>query len=424
MIEKSVKKYGNPVKNILYSNDNILLITDKDVKILDKDRLSPKHTIPNISKYQSVHEDKIATVGDEIRIINFKDDMLLTKFAVNDVSCIALSSVLIGIGKRDGSFSVHSIIGGKNLINLNIFDTRISKIAFYTDSILFIQSKNFIRGIDIVEKKVEFKLEDTSDITAFTVANDLCFMGNVNNELKIHNLKNNKLIHSVKLSAPIKNMKYTKGILLLQYEDSLGRFNLKTSKHLIVDNKIGMITFDLSEDEVIAIDRGYNIVKYSLSDIFSIKEKTKKIPQEILQEEPEENPIKVKFLTVDDSATMRLIIKNAIVNNLKGVEVYGAEDGIKCLEVLAENPDIDVIFMDWNMPNLNGADTVDRIRAKSIYKHIKIIMATTEGARDKVRKMLSKGVKGYLVKPFRPENIVPLAEKMIEIIKEERHVRS
>jgi two-component system chemotaxis response regulator CheY len=78
--------------------------------------------------------------------------------------------------------------------------------------------------------------------------------------------------------------------------------------------------------------------------------------------------------------------------------------------------------MDWNMPNLNGADTVDKIREKEIYKNIKIIMATTEGAKDKVRQMISKGVKGYLVKPFKPETITPLAKKMIEIIKEEKNV--
>ena len=119
---------------------------------------------------------------------------------------------------------------------------------------------------------------------------------------------------------------------------------------------------------------------------------------------------------------MRLIIKNSIMNNFENVEVFEAADGLKCLEVLSKNPDIDVIFMDWNMPNLNGADTVDKIREIPEYNHIKIIMATTEGAREKVRQMVSKGVKGYLVKPFKPDSVIPLAKKMIEVVEEERNV--
>ncbi|HIP59177.1 MAG TPA: response regulator [Campylobacterales bacterium] len=173
------------------------------------------------------------------------------------------------------------------------------------------------------------------------------------------------------------------------------------------------------------MDSEYDIHHFSVDSIINSEVKTNEEQKEGAKEEIddiEDSKYKVKFLTVDDSMTMRLIIKNTLLKNFKNIEVYEADDGYKCLDVLKENPDIDVIFMDWNMPNLNGADTVDKIREKDIYKHIKIIMATTEGAKDKVRQMISKGVKGYLVKPFKPETIVPLATKMIEIIKEERNV--
>ncbi|SFO88631.1 response regulator [Hydrogenimonas thermophila] len=408
---KKLIKYGNKVTNIMYADDNILIFTDKSIKIIDKNTLSPKYTIANVSKYQSIHENKIVTVGENVKVINFKDDILLTKFLLDNISCVTLSSVLIGVGKNSGAIAIHSIIGGKNLINLNIFKTKIENISFYTDYIVIAQSKNLIKGINIIEKKIEFKYNDTANITSFTIANDLCFIANQNNELKIYDLKNSRVTDTIYLDFCINKMKYENGLLIMQYENGFQALNIDTSENFVIDEDIKPIIFDSQNDELIAVDTDYNIVKYTINDLIPVKE------------EPEEDTFKVKFLTVDDSSTMRLIIKNSILNNFEDVEVYEAEDGVKCLDVLKKNPEIDIIFMDWNMPNLNGSETVDKIRENPIYNHIKIIMATTEGAREKVREMVSKGVKGYLVKPFKPESVVPLAQKMIEIVREEKNVQ-
>jgi len=199
------------------------------------------------------------------------------------------------------------------------------------------------------------------------------------------------------------------------YKYKLEALNLISLKKKVIDEDIEFIDFDITEEELVAIDGKYDILKYSLADVLVEED-------EEIEELKEDDSLKIKFLTVDDSSTMRLIIKNSILNNFENVEVLEAGDGLKCLEVLKKHPDVDVIFMDWNMPNLNGADTVDKIRENPAYNHIKIIMATTEGAREKVRQMVSKGVKGYLVKPFKPESVVPLAKKMIEIVKDEKNV--
>jgi two-component system chemotaxis response regulator CheY len=205
-------------------------------------------------------------------------------------------------------------------------------------------------------------------------------------------------------------MKYINDFLLLQYENGIDAFNIKTSEiYIVIEEDKKTISFDAKDNRLIAIDEDNNIIKQSLDDIFA-------------EEELEEESSTVKFLTVDDSATMRTIIKNSIMKNFEDVEVYEAQDGVKCLEVLKKHPNIDVIFMDWNMPNLKGPETVDKIRENPIYNHIKIIMATTEGAKEKVREMVSKGVKGYLVKPFKPESIIPLVKKMIDIVREEKNV--
>lgn len=408
-MSKNIIKFGSKVNNLLYSNDKILLITDTAIKILNDSNLSPLNTIPNSSKFQSIHRNRIVTAGEEIRVINFQDDLLLTKFLSNNITSIALSSLLIAIGKENGSLSIHSTIGGKNLLNLNLYKTKISNISFYSDTKIFVQSKNFIRGIDVVEKKIEFKFNDNSDITFFTIIDKNCFIANKKQELKIYDIEKDSVINSISVRDCIKSMKYYNDLLFLLYEnDGIDALNINSLELISIDND-KFSTFDVNNKKLVAIDEEYNIVQYDLEAVLS-------------KEYIDADKDKIKFLTVDDSSTMRLIIKNSIANNFNDVAVYEAEDGIKCLEILKKNPKIDVIFMDWNMPNMNGSDTVDKIRENPEYDHIKIIMATTEGAKDKVREMVSKGVKGYLVKPFKPDSVVPLAKKMIEIVKEERDV--
>jgi two-component system chemotaxis response regulator CheY len=68
------------------------------------------------------------------------------------------------------------------------------------------------------------------------------------------------------------------------------------------------------------------------------------------------------------------------------------------------------MFLDWNMPIMNGEQVVDIIRANPAYKTTRIIMATTEGGKEGVLRMLKKGVNGYLVKPFQEASILKAVE--------------
>jgi two-component system chemotaxis response regulator CheY len=115
---------------------------------------------------------------------------------------------------------------------------------------------------------------------------------------------------------------------------------------------------------------------------------------------------------------MRLIIKKAVLHNLENIEVYEASDGKEAMTMLEKHPDMDVMFLDWNMPNMNGEEVVDRVASMKKY-HVKIIMATTEGASDKVKKMVTKGVKGYLIKPFNPKAVIAVATKMAKLCRGE-----
>ncbi|MDR1912593.1 MAG: response regulator [Helicobacteraceae bacterium] len=110
----------------------------------------------------------------------------------------------------------------------------------------------------------------------------------------------------------------------------------------------------------------------------------------------------MKILVVDDSSTMRRIIKNTLTR-LKFLDLLEAENGAQAWEVLVQNADVGVLITDWNMPEMNGLELVKKVRAEQKYVDLPIIMVTTEGGKTEVITALKAGVNNYIVKPFTPE---------------------
>ena len=135
----------------------------------------------------------------------------------------------------------------------------------------------------------------------------------------------------------------------------------------------------------------------------------------VREKTPKKNGMKI--MTVDDSATMRMILKNIITNNIEDAQVLEAADGVECMNQLTEHPDIKIMFLDWNMPKMNGEEVVDTMAGSGAIKQTKVIMATTEGERAKVVEMIKKGVAGYLVKPFQPGKVAELLEQIVKRVK-------
>ena len=110
----------------------------------------------------------------------------------------------------------------------------------------------------------------------------------------------------------------------------------------------------------------------------------------------------MKLLVVDDSSTMRRIIKNTLAR-LGHKDVLEGEDGVQGWNQLDSNPDIDMLITDWNMPEMNGLELVKKVRADERFKDLPIIMVTTEGGKAEVITALKAGVNNYIVKPFTPQ---------------------
>lgn len=109
---------------------------------------------------------------------------------------------------------------------------------------------------------------------------------------------------------------------------------------------------------------------------------------------------------------MRRIIKNTL-GRLGHKDVLEAEHGVEAWQIMSQHSDIDVLITDWNMPEMNGLELVQKTRAENKYDDMPIIMVTTEGGKAEVITALKAGVNNYIVKPFTPQ---VLKEKLEDVL--------
>jgi len=119
----------------------------------------------------------------------------------------------------------------------------------------------------------------------------------------------------------------------------------------------------------------------------------------------------LKFLVVDDFATMRRIVRN-LLKESGYVNVGEAEDGAVALGLL-KNERFDFVISDINMPNMNGFELLRQIRAEASLKTIPVLMVTAEAKKEDIVNAAQCGASGYIVKPFTKAT---LEEKLTKII--------
>ena len=119
------------------------------------------------------------------------------------------------------------------------------------------------------------------------------------------------------------------------------------------------------------------------------------------------------IITVDDSSTMRRIIKNTL-QKLGFETILEAGNGVEALEVMSKNK-VDMMVTDWNMPEMDGLTFVKAVRAKDEYKDLPILMITTEAAKEDILTALRSGVNNYVVKPFTPETLQEKVFKLLDL---------
>ena len=116
------------------------------------------------------------------------------------------------------------------------------------------------------------------------------------------------------------------------------------------------------------------------------------------------------ILVVDDSASLRQVVSIALKGG--GYDVIEACDGKDALNKLTGQK-IHLIISDVNMPNMDGIAFVKAVKQLPNYKFTPIIMLTTESQEDKKMEGQAAGAKAWVVKPFKPEQMLAAVAKLV-----------
>ena len=119
--------------------------------------------------------------------------------------------------------------------------------------------------------------------------------------------------------------------------------------------------------------------------------------------------MKKKILAVDDSSSIRKLVEFSLKS--KGYSVTSAENGQVGLEMLAKDA-FDVIVLDINMPKMDGFEFLRRIKADDAYACLPVLILSTEGQEQDKQKAIELGATDYIVKPFKPTELIGLIGKI------------
>ena len=119
-----------------------------------------------------------------------------------------------------------------------------------------------------------------------------------------------------------------------------------------------------------------------------------------------------KILTVDDSKTVRIIVRKAFKSY--DCEILEAANGVEGLAVAAkEMPDL--ILLDVTMPVMDGVEMLTKLKSDPQLRGIPVMMLTAEGGKDNVLKIAKLGIRDYIVKPFKEDVLCEKSGRIIEL---------
>ena len=120
-------------------------------------------------------------------------------------------------------------------------------------------------------------------------------------------------------------------------------------------------------------------------------------------------------LIVDDSNSMRAVIKKIIsISGFKIDQCVEAGNGKEALEALTDNW-VDVIVSDINMPEMNGFELLKSLKEDDLLKNIPVILITTESSEKRMQDAFNLGAKGFIKKPFAPEEVKRILYEVIGV---------
>ena len=116
------------------------------------------------------------------------------------------------------------------------------------------------------------------------------------------------------------------------------------------------------------------------------------------------------IITVDDSASVRQMVSFTLRE--AGYQVIEAVDGKDALSKL-NGSSVNMVLTDLNMPNMDGLELIRQVRANPVCRFIPVVMLTTESQTEKKQQGKAAGATGWIVKPFKPEQLLAVVKKVL-----------
>lgn len=128
----------------------------------------------------------------------------------------------------------------------------------------------------------------------------------------------------------------------------------------------------------------------------------------------EEHSTPHAILVVEDD----LIVSGLLVHTLtrRGFAVHLASDGRRAAELLEALPPPSLVLLDVMLPYMDGFELIQRIRAKVDWREVPIIMLTSKSQESSIVRALDAGASDYIVKPFRPEELVARVRRFVRVV--------
>ena len=118
------------------------------------------------------------------------------------------------------------------------------------------------------------------------------------------------------------------------------------------------------------------------------------------------------ILIVDNSLVIRKVLKRMLQEtSLKDNSIHEASDGAEALEYLDLNS-VDIVFLDINMPVMDGIEFLEEIQSKDYRDNLKIIVVSTEGSGERDKQLQDLGIVAKVLKPIRQENLTETVEQV------------
>lgn len=118
-----------------------------------------------------------------------------------------------------------------------------------------------------------------------------------------------------------------------------------------------------------------------------------------------------KILIVDDSDTIRQQVGITLAQ--AGYEVLEAQDGVEGLSTIGASRDIALVICDINMPNMGGIEMLTAVKADAKNANLPVLMLTTEAKAELIQQAKRIGAKGWVVKPFKPDQLAAAVRKIV-----------